>query len=147
MTPIAQTRMNVVLALALPAAGVAFLMSGVSLSPNRVTAGAMVALGVLWLTTTVAYNTIWRPLWEVMGRRQEVAERMMPRHVMTPAYPTYVVDVSRPATRWHWRRVLLAPVELLALAWGFAVLILLVMVPIALAFASALWVGRLILRL
>jgi hypothetical protein len=146
MTQIAQTRMNVVLAL-VPAAGLVYLTYGVALSPIRVTAGAMVALGVLWLTTTVAFKTIWRPLWEVMGRRQEVAARIAPRLVMTPAFPMYVVDVSRPATRWNLRSVLLAPVELLALAWGFPVLMLLVMLPISLAFASALWVGRFILQL
>jgi hypothetical protein len=66
----------------------------------------------------------------------------LPRVVM-PA--SHVLDVSRPARPWRWTSVLLAPVELLALAWSVPVIILLIMVPIGLALASALWLGRLVL--
>ena len=60
--------------------------------------------------------------------------------------PKYV-DVSRPVTPWHWRSSLQAPIELLALAWGIPLLILLLIVPVGLALAAALWVARLVFGL
>ena len=63
------------------------------------------------------------------------------------AIPKYVVDVSRPVTPWRWRNSLQAPIELLALAWGIPLLILLLIVPVGLALAGALWIGRLVVRL
>ena len=56
--------------------------------------------------------------------------------------PAYVVDVSRAVKPWRWTSVLLAPLELLALAWGAPVLILLIMLPIGLALVGVLWLGR-----
>ena len=61
--------------------------------------------------------------------------------------PKYVIDVSRPVTPWRWSRSLQAPMELLALAWGIPVLILLLIVPVGLALAAALWIVRLVFRL
>ena len=72
------------------------------------------------------------------------AEDLRPRRVVAAAGPTYVVDVSRPVTPWQWRSMLLAPIELLALAWSVPVLMVLVIAPIGLALAVALWVGRLV---
>jgi len=63
------------------------------------------------------------------------------------AIPKYVVDVSRPVTPWRWTNSLQAPIELLALAWGIPLLILLLIVPVGLALAGALWIGRLVVRL
>ena len=63
------------------------------------------------------------------------------------AIPKYVVDVSRPVTPWRWTNSLQAPIELLALAWGIPLLILLLIVPVGLALAAALWIGRLVVRL
>ena len=63
------------------------------------------------------------------------------------AIPKYVVDVSRPATPWRWTNSLQAPIELLALAWGIPLLILLLIVPVGLALAAALWIGRLVVGL
>jgi hypothetical protein len=63
------------------------------------------------------------------------------------AIPKYVVDVSRPVTPWRWQSSLQAPIELLALAWGIPLLILLLIVPVGLALAGALWIGRLVVRL
>jgi hypothetical protein len=60
------------------------------------------------------------------------------------AIPKYVVDVSRPVTPWRWTNSLQAPIELLALAWGIPLLILLLIVPVGLALAGALWIGRLV---
>ena len=60
------------------------------------------------------------------------------------AIPKYVVDVSRPVTPWRWQSSLQAPIELLALAWGIPLLILLLIVPVGLALAGALWIGRLL---
>jgi hypothetical protein len=48
-------------------------------------------------------------------------------------------------TPWSWKALFLAPIELLALAWTIPFLILLVLLPIGLAVASALWLGRRIL--
>lgn len=56
--------------------------------------------------------------------------------------PDYVVDVSRPVLPWRWTNVLLAPVELLAVAWSVPFVILVVGIPIALAVALVSWVGR-----
>lgn len=52
------------------------------------------------------------------------------------------VDVNRTVTPWRWTSVLLAPLELLALAWTIPFLVLLVMVPFGLVIAGALWAGR-----
>ena len=60
------------------------------------------------------------------------------------AIPKYVVDVSRPATPWRWQSSLQAPIELLALAWGIPLIILLLIAPVGLALAGVLWVGRLV---
>jgi len=71
-----------------------------------------------------------------------VAENLRPRRVPTAASPAYVVDVSRPVRPFRWRSLVLAPIELLALAWSVPVLIMLVMVPVGLALASVFLVGR-----
>ena len=63
------------------------------------------------------------------------------------AIPKYVVDVSRPVTPWRWQSSLQAPIELLALAWGIPLVILLLIVPVGLALAAALWIGRLVVSL
>ena len=52
------------------------------------------------------------------------------------------MDASRSTTPWRWTSILLAPVELLALAWSVPFLILLIMVPIGFTLATVLWVGR-----
>ena len=145
MTGSSQSAMNLGLALAIPTAGLVYLLVGVALPPNWSTIGVVVASAVLWLTATVVLNTIRRPRLQIAGRVQEAAGSDMPRRVVTPAYPIDVVDVSRPVKSWPLRSVLLTSIELLVLAWSVPVLILLVMVPIGLALASALWVGRLIL--
>jgi len=63
------------------------------------------------------------------------------------AIPKYVLDVSRPVTPWRWQSSLQAPIELLALAWGIPFAILLLIVPVGLALAGALWIGRFVVRL
>ena len=63
------------------------------------------------------------------------------------AIPKYVVDVSRPVTPWRWQSSLQAPIELLALAWGIPLVILLLIVPVGLALAGVVWIGRLVVRL
>jgi hypothetical protein len=78
------------------------------------------------------------------GRVQIAAEDLRPRRVVAGAGPTYVIDVSRPVTPWRLRSMLLVPIELLALAWSVPVLMALVIAPIGLAFAIALWVVRLV---
>ena len=60
------------------------------------------------------------------------------------AIPKYVIDVSRPVTPWRWQSSLQAPIELLALAWGIPLIILLLIVPVGLAVAGVLWVVRLV---
>ena len=98
------------------------------------------ALGVLLVTTTVAANTI-RRLHPVLGTRR------VPEHLGRPVTtPSYVGDVSRPSTPWNWRAVLLAPLELLLVAWSVPVAIVLIVAPIGLAIAALLWVGRLMVR-
>ena len=78
---------------------------------------------------------------------QDGAGSLLLPHVPRPGYPAYVIDVGRPVVPWRWTSIVLAPIELLALAWSVPFVILLVMVPIGLGIASVLWVARLILRL
>jgi len=137
---ITQGRMNVVLTLALPTVGLAYSTAGASLVFDRSAAG-LIALGVLLITAGVAANTM-------RGPRPLVVTRRIPEHLGRPvATPSYVVDVSRPSTPWSWRSVLLAPLELLLVAWSLPIVILLIAAPIGLAIAALLWLGRLLLRM
>ena len=63
-----------------------------------------------------------------------------------PARPAYVLDVSRPVNPRRWTSILLAPIELLALAWGAGLVIMLILAAIGIAVASALWLSRLVLE-
>jgi hypothetical protein len=56
-----------------------------------------------------------------------------------------VLNISRAVVPWSWRDVLLAPVELLALAWGVPLLVLLALLPFGLVIAGAIRLGRMIL--
>jgi hypothetical protein len=56
-----------------------------------------------------------------------------------------VINISRAVVPWNWRDVSLAPVELLALAWGVPLLVLLALLPFGLVIAGAIRLGRLIL--
>lgn len=140
MTANTQSRMNVILALAIPAVGLAFLTSGVSLTSNPSATGGLVAFGVLWLTAIVALNTIDWPRRVVVSRAPEPANYVAQRRPATS--PGHVVDARRSTTPWRWTSILLAPVELLALAWSVPFLILLIMVPIGFTLATVLWIGR-----
>jgi hypothetical protein len=66
MTARTQDGMNVVLALAVPAAGLAYLMSGVSSSPEHFSVAVTVVLGMLLFVAMAARNAI-------VGPQQEVA--------------------------------------------------------------------------
>ena len=54
---------------------------------------------------------------------------------------TTVVDVSRPTPPRRWQDML-APFELLGLAWSVPILVLAVMLPIGALAAVAVWIGR-----
>jgi hypothetical protein len=56
-----------------------------------------------------------------------------------------VINISPAVVPWSWRDVLLAPVELLALAWGVPLLVLLALLPFGLVIAGAIRLGRMIL--
>ena len=55
-----------------------------------------------------------------------------------------VINISRPVVPWSWRDVLMAPVELLALAWAVPLVVLLALLPFGLVIAGAVWLGRMI---
>jgi hypothetical protein len=96
---------------------------------------------MLLVTAAVAANTIRRPHPLVVTRR-------IPETIGRPVTtPSYVADVSRPSTPWSWSSVLLAPLELLAVAWSVPVVILLIAAPIGLVIAALLGLGRLMLRM
>ena len=140
MMAITQGRMTVGLTLVLPTVGLAYSTSGASLAFDRSAAG-LVALGVLLVTAAVAANTIRRPHPLVVTRR-------IPENPGRPlTTQSYVVDVSRPSPPWSWRSMVLAPLELLVVAWSVPVVILLIAAPIGLAIAAFLWLGRLMVRL
>jgi hypothetical protein len=140
MMAITRDRMTVALALVILTVGLADSTAGASLGFDRSAAGWVMALGVLVVTATIAANTIRRPHPLLVTRR-------IPENLGRPVTtPSYVVDVSRPSTPWSWRAVLLAPFELLVVAWSVPVLILLLAAPIGLAIAALLWLGRLMVR-
>ena len=140
MMTITQGRMNVALTLVLPTVGLAYSTAGASLGFDRSAAG-VIALGVLLVTAAVAANTIRHPHSLVVTRR-------IPENLGRPVTTqSYVVDVSRPSPPWSWRSVLLAPLELLVVAWSVPVVIVLIAAPIGLAIAALLWLGRLLVRL
>jgi len=64
----------------------------------------------------------------------------------TTPVPAYVLNVSRPIQSWRWTTALLVPFELLAVAWIVPLAILLVMMPVGLALAVVVWIGRTIFR-
>ena len=141
MIAITRDRMTVALALVIPTVGLAYSTAGAFLGFDRSAAAWVMALGVLVVTATVAANTIRRPHPVLVTRR-------IPENLGRPVTtPSYVVDVSRPRTSWSWRAVLLAPLELLVVAWSVPVVILLIAAPIGLAIAVFLWLGRFMVRL
>ena len=140
MIAITRDRMTVALALVIPTVGLAYSTAGAFLGFDRSAAAWVMALGVLVVTATVAANTI-RPHPVLVTRR-------IPENLGRPVTtPSYVVDVSRQSTPLSWRTVLLAPFELLVVAWSVPVVILLIAAPIGLAIAVFLWLGRLMVRL
>jgi hypothetical protein len=54
----------------------------------------------------------------------------------------YIIDVSRPVPPWRWTSVVLAPVELVAVAWSVPFVILAIGIPIVLVVALVHQVGR-----
>jgi len=141
MIAITRDRMTVALALVIPTVGLAYSTAGAFLGFDRSAAAWVMALGVLVVTATVAADTIRRPHPVLVTRR-------IPENLGRPVTtPSYVVDVSRPSTSWSWRAVLLAPLELLVVAWSVPVVILLIAAPIGLAIAVFLWLGRFMVRL
>jgi hypothetical protein len=62
----------------------------------------------------------------------------------TAPYRGGVIDVSRPATPWRWTSVVRLPFELLAVAWGAGLLIVLLVLAVGLVLAAVLWVVRLL---
>jgi len=141
MIAITRDRMTVALALVIPTVGLAYSTAGAFLGFDRSAAAWVMALGVLVVTATVAADTIRRPHPVLVTRR-------IPENLGRPVTtPSYVVDVSRPSTPLSWRAVLLAPFELLVVAWSVPVVILLIAAPIGLAIAVFLWLGRLMVRL
>ena len=55
-----------------------------------------------------------------------------------------VINISRPVAPRSWRDLFLVPVELLALAWGVPLLVLLALLPFGLVIAGAVRLGRMI---
>jgi hypothetical protein len=141
MIAITRDRMTVALALVIPTVGLAYSTAGAFLGFDRSAAAWVMALGVLVVTATVAADTIRHPHPVLVTRR--IPENLG-RRVTTPSH---VVDVSHSSTPWSWRAVLLAPLELLVVAWSVPVVILLIAAPIGLAIAVFLWLGRLMVRL
>jgi hypothetical protein len=68
MTARAHNGINVVLALAVPAAGLAYLMSAVSLSREHFGVAITVVFGMLWFAAMAAHNAIVRPQQEAATR-------------------------------------------------------------------------------
>ena len=70
MTSITESKLNVALALAVPVVGLAYLSSSVSVAPSGSVIATWVALGLVWMTATVALT--WRyPRRAVMSQAAE----------------------------------------------------------------------------
>jgi hypothetical protein len=141
MTSLVQNRIGLVSALLLGSA--VFLWWAFASSPPMLPS-TMGVFGALWLATMVIALTALRNgrAVESVGQLIHDVDSASPP---TARLPAYAVNVSRPVQRWNWKSVLLAPLELVALAESVPLAILLIMVPIGLALAGALWVVRLIL--
>ena len=59
--------------------------------------------------------------------------------------PMAVINVSRPLVPWNWRDVIMAPMQVLALAWGLPFLVFIALLPFGLLIAGAVRLGRMIL--
>jgi hypothetical protein len=95
-------------------------------------------VGALWLATAViALNTLKN------GSAPGRVERTDTGRTTAAASPTSDAGVTRPSRLRRGADILQVPFELLALAWSIPVVILLIMVPIGLALAVVLWLGRL----
>jgi hypothetical protein len=68
---------------------------------------------------------------------------VLPPLAVAPAYARDVTPTNRP---WRWTGLVTVPLELLAVVWSIPLVITLIMLPIGLAIAAALWLGRLILN-
>ena len=71
---------------------------------------------------------------------------MTTERVRVPGAPAYVINVSRPEAPQSWSGLLMAPIELLAVAWTTPLLIFAMTLPVGLAAAAAVWIGRMIFR-
>jgi hypothetical protein len=147
MTALARGRLNMALGLAIPTAGFLYLSSSGVPPANAPMAGLIIGVGVLWLAAVVRINTL--PLVRVSRVVQGTRDFSTDHPPLPPRTirPAYVVDASRPIKPWRWTSVLLAPLELLAVAWTLPVMILLIMVPVGLGLVGALWLARLIFNL
>ena len=57
-------------------------------------------------------------------------------------YADYIIDVSRPVPPWRWTSVVLALVELVAVAWSVPFIVLSIGIPIVLVLALLHQIGR-----
>ena len=138
MTRVVHNSIGVGAALSLPAAASLWLISAAA---STMSPSSLVMFGALWLTT-IAVAFIALRNGHTAGRVVRLTRPGQTVHL--PAVPGYVVNVSRPVAPWRWTSVLLLPLEIVALAFAVPLVVLLVMVPVGLAAAAALWLGRLI---
>lgn len=138
-TGITQRGMNGVLALAIPLAGIAYLMSAGSATATWSVVGACLALFVLWTAATVALDG--------GDARLAVTSQLIPGKLLPRPPAAGTVNVDRPSVPWRATSVLMMPLELLAVVWAVPLVILLIMAPIGLVIAAALWAGRMLLGL
>ena len=91
------------------------------------------------MTAIVALDTARRPRPVVLYRRHpdDVTGR--------ERLPAEVAGGEGFSTPWRWTSLLLAPLELMVVAWTIPLAIFLIMVPVGLALASLLWLGNVIL--
>jgi hypothetical protein len=73
MTARTQSGINIVLALAVPGAGLAYLLSAVPSSPEHFSVAVTVIFGMLWFAAMAARNAIVGPKQEVATQPVRVA--------------------------------------------------------------------------
>ena len=133
-----QYRLILVVAVSIPTAALLWLRSA---SSPIMTPSTMLVVGALWLATAViALNTLKNGSAPGRVEKTDTGRR---RTTPAAAWPTSDAGVTRPSWLRRGADILQVPFELLALAWSIPVVILLIMVPIGLALAVVLWLGRL----
>jgi hypothetical protein len=140
MTALVRGRTNLALALAIPLAGLAYLILDVAAGPSGTSPGLWLGIAGAWLLMAVASV--------VQGTEPlSVARAAIPVHVATNAphrrlgMAPGIVNVDRVALHGGWT-ALFAPLEALVVAWSVGVVVAVIVLMVATVGAAAMWLAQ-----